>query len=310
MKSQRPYDLSYYETIHLARHLNMLLASDIVERSSSAYNSPVLMVLKGNPIQYLSKEELPETASISLSKSSVKELVLKKTAGDMSKVTDEWKDATRSKRLFQKGKDPSGDRKCRCDGTQNCQCFQEDSETEDTGAPETDQLTGATAECDSEDEESDIRKGSFKQRGEQYGPHDLFPPDAENETPGEWVESASEAISAFVNDPAFTFSKVSRFCLDCREINSVCIQTHFWPETVSKLVHGMEQMQVACKLDLRQAFHNLVLAEDSRDFTSFQCAFGKFRYKRVAMGFVNASHTLCEFLAHTPWHTALRHNLL
>ena len=70
------------------------------------------------------------------------------------------------------------------------------------------QLTGATEECDSEDEESDLEKGSFKQRGEQYGPHDLFPPEAENETPGKWVESASETISAFVNDPAFTFSRV------------------------------------------------------------------------------------------------------
>ena len=141
MKSQRPYDLSYYETIHLARHLNMLLASDIIERSSSAYNSPVLMVLKGNPIQYLSKEELPETASISLSMSSVKELVLKKTAGDMSKVTDEWKDATRNKRLFQKGTDPEGKRKCRCDGEQKCQCFQDNSETGDAAVCGTDQPT-------------------------------------------------------------------------------------------------------------------------------------------------------------------------
>ena len=141
MKSQRPYDLSYYETIHLARHLNMLLASDIIERSSSTYNSPVLMVLKGNPIQYLSKEELPETASISLSMSSVKELVLKKTAGDMSKVTDEWKDATRNKRLFKKGTDPSGIRKCRCDGERKCQCFEENSVTEDAGTREADQYT-------------------------------------------------------------------------------------------------------------------------------------------------------------------------
>ena len=63
-----------------------------------------------------------------------------------------------------------------------------------------------------------------------------------------------------------------------------------------RLVHGMEEMRIACKLDLRQAFHNLVLAEESRDITSFQCAFVKFRYARVAMGLVNASHTLCEYL--------------
>ena len=186
----------------------MLLASDIIEASQSAYNSPVLMVLKGNPIQYLSKEELPETASISLSMSSVKELVLKKTSGDTSRFTDEWKDATRSKRLFQKGKDPSGERRCRCDGTQRCQCFPGDPETEETTPPEGVELEGIAPEGDAEDaEESDIRKGTFKQKGEQFAAQDLYPADAENKAPGKWIETASESISAFVNDPAFTFTK-------------------------------------------------------------------------------------------------------
>jgi hypothetical protein len=56
-------------------------------------------------------------------------------------------------------------------------------------------------------------------------------------------------------------------------------------------------MAVACKIDLRSAFHNLTLDEDSRDMTAFQTPFGKYRYTRLAMGFKNASHMLCRYLA-------------
>ena len=127
-------------------------------------------------------------------------------------------------------------------------------------------------------EESDIRNEDTHPKSEKFTPADLYSAQMGDETPGEWLNSASEAINKFINDPDFLFAKVTRFCLDCRAINDICLKSHFWPQTVSKLVHGMEEMQVACKLDLLQAFHNLVLAEESRDLTSFQCAFGKFRY--------------------------------
>ena len=61
-----------------------------------------------------------------------------------------------------------------------------------------------TLEEDSEDaEEGDIRSGTLLRKGEQFAAADLYPKEMEDEAPGEWVKSASESISGFVNDPAF-----------------------------------------------------------------------------------------------------------
>jgi putative transposase len=115
----------------------------------------------------------------------------------------------------------------------------------------------------------------------------------------DWRENtqASKAIKDFVHNNKFLFAKVSRFCLDCRAVNAICEDEHFWPKKVDSLVHALEGMVVGCKLDLRSAFHNLVLDEDSRDMTAFQTPFGKYRYTRLAMGFKNASHMLCRYLS-------------
>jgi hypothetical protein len=118
---------------------------------------------------------------------------------------------------------------------------------------------------------------------------DEFPDEGKEDWLGEL--SKSEVIRTFVHNPKFLLAKVSRFCLDCRGVNVICDDEHFWPKKVDTLVHALEGMAVCCKIDLRSAFHNLVLDEDSRDMTSFQTPFGKYRYTRTAMGFKNALHT-------------------
>jgi hypothetical protein len=119
-------------------------------------------------------------------------------------------------------------------------------------------------------------------------------PETDDEGVGDiwYTNTKCKAVNDFINNPELLFAKVSRFCLDCRAVNDINVKEHFWPDKI----HGLEEMRIACKLDLRQAFHNMLLDEKSRDITTFQTPFGKYRYKRVAMGFVNASHMLCEFL--------------
>jgi hypothetical protein len=113
----RPYRLSQYETIHMGYHVSLLLECGVIERSSSAFNSPALMVLKTNPRQYLQESEIPEAASITNSLSAIKELVLKKTAGDTSHMKGLWLDKVRFKKLY-----PSHKQRCECKNKQVCEC--------------------------------------------------------------------------------------------------------------------------------------------------------------------------------------------
>ena len=43
------------------------------------------------------------------------------------------------------------------------------------------------------------------------------------------------------------------------------------------------------KLDLNKGYHQLLLDEDSRDLTAFQCHLGIYRYKRLNFGLSSAS---------------------
>jgi hypothetical protein len=100
--NSRPYKLTEWETVHLGKHIWMLLQGDIIERSTSCFNSPALIVLKSNPRQYLQPSEIPEASSITNSLAAIKELVLKKTAGDTSHMKGIWRSEVRIKRLFQR----------------------------------------------------------------------------------------------------------------------------------------------------------------------------------------------------------------
>jgi hypothetical protein len=96
----RPYCLSQYETVHMGYHISLLLESGVIERSTSAYNSPTLVVLKANPKQYLLESEIPGAASITNSLSAIKELVLKKTCGETDHMKGLWLSKVRIKKLY------------------------------------------------------------------------------------------------------------------------------------------------------------------------------------------------------------------
>jgi hypothetical protein len=327
----RPYCLSQYETVHMGYHISLLLESGVIERSTSAYNSPTLVVLKANPKQYLQESEIPGAASITNSLSAIKELVLKKTCGETDHMKGLWLSKVRFKNLYP----------CKCKSKQKCICQAQPKEDEATkqldavsdtedSAPDvkTETTEGADANLI---EDNDVKAESqaiagpstatedttlaTEVKGECQTPpgqltagdlstdhqliDDEFPGAEENITLTDWRNDsqASQPVNDFVNNKRFLFTKVSKFFLDCSEVNATCVDADSWPEEVSTLTNALDGMVIACKLDLGSAYHNLILDEDSRDLTSFKTPFGKYRYTRLAMGFKNAPHMLRRYLS-------------
>ena len=58
--------------------------------------------------------------------------------------------------------------------------------------------------------------------------------------------------------------------------------------TTKEILASIEGSRFFSKLDLKQGFHQVELAEESREITTFISSFGVYRYKRLTMG-VNAS---------------------
>ena len=79
-----------------------------------------------------------------------------------------------------------------------------------------------------------------------------------------------------------------RICCDMRNANEAIIREQFPIPTVEEIMQDMNGAAVFTKLDLKAGFHQLELAEDSREITTFQTHKGLFRYKRLMFG-VNCS---------------------
>ncbi|XP_055605879.1 uncharacterized protein K02A2.6-like [Uranotaenia lowii] len=79
-----------------------------------------------------------------------------------------------------------------------------------------------------------------------------------------------------------------RICLDLRRVNEAIVRERFpmpvVEEYLARLCHG----KVWSKLDIKEAFHQVELAEESRDVTTFITNRGLFWFKRLPFGLVTA----------------------
>lgn len=79
-----------------------------------------------------------------------------------------------------------------------------------------------------------------------------------------------------------------RICLDLRRVNEAVVREHFPMPVVEDYLARLGKGKMWSKLDIREAFHQVELAEDSRDITTFITNRGLFRFKRLPFGLVTA----------------------
>ncbi|XP_062557092.1 uncharacterized protein K02A2.6-like [Armigeres subalbatus] len=79
-----------------------------------------------------------------------------------------------------------------------------------------------------------------------------------------------------------------RICLDLRRVNEAVVREHFPMPVVDEYLTRLSKGKIWSKLDIREAFHQIELDEDSRDVTTFITNKGLFRFKRLPFGLVTA----------------------
>lgn len=75
-----------------------------------------------------------------------------------------------------------------------------------------------------------------------------------------------------------------RICVDMRCANKAIIRENHPLPTMDQLLPKFRKARVFSKLDIKDAFHQVEISEDSRDITTFITARGLYRYKRLMFG--------------------------
>lgn len=79
-----------------------------------------------------------------------------------------------------------------------------------------------------------------------------------------------------------------RLCLDLRRVNEAVLREHHPMPVVEDYMARLGRGTIWSKLDIREAFLQIELAEESRDVTTFMTNRGLFRFKRLPFGLVTA----------------------
>ncbi|XP_038106874.1 uncharacterized protein K02A2.6-like [Culex quinquefasciatus] len=96
-------------------------------------------------------------------------------------------------------------------------------------------------------------------------------------------------ISRLVVRPKVGEPSAVRLCVDMRDANQAIVPQHYPLPTFDSIVPHLHNCKWFSKIDLNKAFHQVELAEDSREITTFAAHNGYFRYKRLMFGLSCAS---------------------
>ncbi|XP_062557023.1 uncharacterized protein LOC134221870 [Armigeres subalbatus] len=79
-----------------------------------------------------------------------------------------------------------------------------------------------------------------------------------------------------------------RLCLDLRRVNEAVLREHHPMPSVDDYLAKLGRGRIWSKLDIKEAFLQIEIEEDSRDATTFITRRGLFRFKRLPFGLVTA----------------------
>ena len=76
-----------------------------------------------------------------------------------------------------------------------------------------------------------------------------------------------------------------RLCIDFRKLNEVAEKDAYPMRNMSDILDRLRSVRYISKIDLSQAFHQIPLSEDSKQYTAFAVpGKGLFQYKRMPFG--------------------------
>lgn len=82
-----------------------------------------------------------------------------------------------------------------------------------------------------------------------------------------------------------------RFVVDYRKLNEICLVSNFPIPHIDDILDGLGGCKYFTTLDIKGAFHQIVLDEASRDYTAFTAGHFHYRWVRMPMGLSDAPLT-------------------
>lgn len=107
-------------------------------------------------------------------------------------------------------------------------------------------------------------------------------------------ECASEWASALV--PVRKANGKLRVCLDSRRINALTKKDSYPMRNMGEIFHRLGKAKYYSVVDLKDAYFQIPLKEESRDFTAFRTPKGLYRFKVCPFGLTNAPFTMCRLM--------------
>lgn len=87
-----------------------------------------------------------------------------------------------------------------------------------------------------------------------------------------------------------------RVCLDSRRINAMTVKDTYPIRNMLEIFQRLERAKFFSIIDLKDAYFQIPLKEECRNFTAFRTSKGLFRFKVCPFGVTNAPFTMCRLM--------------
>lgn len=112
------------------------------------------------------------------------------------------------------------------------------------------------------------------------------------------LDVIEECVTEFSN-PLVPVKKANgkiRVCLDSRRVNTITKKDAYPMRNMSEIFHRLQKAKFFSVVDLKDAYFQIPLKENSRNFTAFRTPKGLFRFKVVPFGLKNAPFTMTRLM--------------
>lgn len=87
-----------------------------------------------------------------------------------------------------------------------------------------------------------------------------------------------------------------RFCVDYRKLNALTKKDRYPLPLIKETLANLSKAKYFTKLDIRQAFHRIRIAEGDSELTAFRCRYGAYEYKVMPFGLSNGPATFQRYI--------------
>lgn len=112
------------------------------------------------------------------------------------------------------------------------------------------------------------------------------------------IDAIEECVSEWASPlvPVRKSNGKLRVCLDSRKVNALTKRDSYPMKDMRGIFHRLEHAKYFSVIDLKDAYFQIPLKPDCRDYTAFRTSKGLYRFKVCPFGLTNAPFTMCRLM--------------